>query len=115
MKILIYLWCPVGDRSSDTLLYKPKDAAARLARLGEAGDYTDQTYRHEDPEDHVVGGRVAFEPNRLVAFPRTRWSLHGLAPLARAASPRYLISIHFKHARGGESTDAVRTANQEES
>ena len=70
---------------------------ARLAGLGETGDYTDDTYRHEDVDDHHEAARVAFRPNRLLAFPRSRVSLHGLAPLATTSTPRYLISLHFKY------------------
>lgn len=99
MKTLIYLSSATVNPSLDTLLYQPKDPAARIATLGAGGDYTDESYRHEDPDEHRVAGRVAFQPNRLLTFPRGRDTLHGLAPLAPTAAPRFLISIHYKHIR----------------
>lgn len=99
MKALIYLTPQVCDRRLDTILYEPRDPAARAARLGPTGDFTPGEYQHESLEDHREAGRVAYRPNRLFAFPRSRDSLHGLAPIPPALAPRYLLVTHYKLVR----------------
>lgn len=99
MKSLVYVAAAKEDPSLDTILYVPRDPASRHAALGASGDYTDDTYTHEDPADHIPHTRVQFRPNRLLTFPRTRDSLHGLKPQDAETGPRYVLSLHYKHNR----------------
>lgn len=99
MKSLIYLSAASSHSSLDTVLYVPRDREARLESLGAEGDYTDDTYRHENRADHLEHSRVQFLPNRLLTFPRTRDTLHGLDEQDSLTGPRYLLSLHYKHSR----------------
>lgn len=99
MKSLVYVAAAKEDPSLDTILYIPRDPARRYAALGPTGDFTDETYQHEDPAGHIMHTRVQFRPNRLLTFPRTRDSLHGLESQDPETGPRYVLSLHYKHNR----------------
>ena len=77
---LFYLPADTSMRELGTSLYKPKKA-----------DFTcwgGPHYPHAQ-FDHV--GRVDFLPNRLLAFPKTERSFHGVEPISRADVNRHLL------------------------
>jgi len=98
VKAIVYLSASTAHPSTGTVLYRPRDPEARRRRFAD-GDYTDDDYRHETREEHEEAARVPLRPGRMLAFLRSRDSLHGLDPVAPEAAPRYLLSLHIKYAR----------------
>lgn len=96
MKSLLHLSPETSHSTADTVLFRPKDPDARRKRLGERGDFSPASYAHESAGDHVEAARVKFRPNRMWSFFRTADSLHGLEPLAEAATPRYIVAAHYR-------------------
>lgn len=98
IKAIVYLSATAPHPSTGTVLYRPRDPGARHQRF-RGGDYTDDDYQHETTEEHEEATRVPLRQGRMLAFLRSRESLHGLDMVATEAAPRYLLSLHVKFAR----------------
>lgn len=80
VSFLFYLPRDASMRELGTSVYKPKDA-----------DFVCWGGRHHDYAGFDEVGTIDFLPNRLMAFPKTERSFHGVAPIVRPNVNRPLL------------------------
>lgn len=89
VSLLYYLSPDPKYRSYGTGLYQPKDSF----------NFTNY-YEHHDFKDFTLHTRVDFKPNRLVIFPRTNRSYHGVEPVPVESCDRRLLIVNIRAPKG---------------
>ena len=85
MSLLYYLSPDPKYHSYGTCLYEPKDSAIEVDHR-----------RHYEFQDFNLHSRIDYKPNRLVLFPRTNSSFHGVEPVAVSNCDRRLIIVNIR-------------------
>ena len=89
VSLLLYL-SPGGQyRSYGTNLYQPKNPGMKIEET-----------RHYGFEDFTRHSRVDYIPNRLLAFPRSDRSFHGVEPIAVPDCDRRLLIVNVRAPAG---------------
>jgi hypothetical protein len=85
ISLLYYLSPDPKYYSYGTCLYEPKDPVIAVDHM-----------RHYEFHDFNLHSRVEYKPNRLVVFPRTNSSFHGVEPVAVDNCDRRLIIVNIR-------------------